>query len=204
MVDLLEKIGAPATIITVVAIGVLVIAAIKEFQNSFATVKKVIDWFKTKFDAYKAKRKAKKELASTLLSMQKFIKDYSGYYTDENIEKRNKWMKWVDGKAEEYNKTLDDINKRLESLDTKLEKTTNLSEKTRLDQQRQAILDFAARANNPQYEYSKEHYRKIFRTIEEYEAYIEANNLINGEVDHAIGVIEKAYEEKKNSGKIVW
>jgi hypothetical protein len=44
----------------------------------------------------------------------------------------------------------------------------------------------------------------VFKTIEEYESYIEANNLINGEIDHAIGVIEKAYAEKKNSGKIVW
>lgn len=143
-------------------------------------------------------------MANTLISMKQFIADYSGYYTEENIEKRNKWMRWVDGKAEEYNSTLDNINKRLESLDTKLEKTTVLSEKTRLDQQRQAILDFAARVNNPQYEYSKEHYRKIFRTIDEYENYIETNGLINGEIDHAIGVIQEAYEQKKNSGKIVW
>lgn len=204
MVDLLEKIGAPAAIVSVVAFIIVIIAAIKEIQNSFVTVKKVIDWFKKKNETYKVKRKAKKEMANTLISMKQFIADYSGYYTEENIEKRNKWMRWVDGKAEEYNSTLDNINKRLESLDTKLEKTTVLSEKTRLDQQRQAILDFAARVNNPQYEYSKEHYRKIFRTIDEYENYIETNGLINGEIDHAIGVIQEAYEQKKNSGKIVW
>ena len=99
---------------------------------------------------------------------------------------------------------LEDIDKRLTSLDEKLEKTTNLSEKTRLDQQRQAILDFAARVNNPQYDYSQEHFKKAFRTIEEYEKYIETNNLTNNEIDHAIEVIEKAYEEKSNSGKIVW
>jgi hypothetical protein len=58
--------------------------------------------------------------------------------------------------------------------------------------------------NNPQYDYSKEHFRKVFKQIREYEAYIETNNLVNGEIDHAIEVIEKAYEEKKNSGKIVW
>lgn len=204
MVDLLEKIGAPAAVVSVVALIIVIIAAIKEVQNSFATVKKVIDWFKKVGQRIKDKRKIKKEMTNTIISVQKFLGEFSEYYSEENIDKRNKWMKWVNTQADTYNKTLEDIDKRLTSLDTKLEKTTILSEKTRLDQQRQAILDFAARVNNPQYDYSKEHFRKTFRTIEEYEAYIEANNLTNGEVDHAIEVITKAYEEKKNSGKIVW
>ena len=89
MVDLLEKIGAPAAIVSVVAFIIVIIAAIKEIQNSFVTVKKIIDWFKKKIETYKVKRKAKKEMANTLISMKQFIADYSGYYKEENIEKRN-------------------------------------------------------------------------------------------------------------------
>lgn len=204
MVSLLETLGVPGTIVSGVAIAILIVAAVKEVQNSFATIKKVIDWFKGIGKRIKAKRDNKKNIKNTLNSVQKLLTEFNRHYSDDNISKRNEWMDWVNNKADEYNSTLDNINKRLESLDAKLEKTTSLSEKTRLDQQRQVILDFAARVNNPQYDYSKEHFRKTFRTIEEYEAYIEANNLTNGEIDHAIEVIEKAYEEKKNSGKIVW
>lgn len=204
MVDLLEKIGAPAAVISVVAIIVVIIAVIKEVQNSFATIKKVIDWFKGVIEKIKEKRRKKKRMAETLASVETLLADFNSHYSKDNIEQRNKWMDWVNGQAEDYNTTLENIDKRLGSLDEKLEKTTVLAEKTRLDQQRQQILDFAARVNNPQYDYSKEHFRKVFKQIKEYETYIEANNLVNGEIDHAIEVIEKAYEEKKNSGKIVW
>jgi hypothetical protein len=150
------------------------------------------------------KKEEKKRQEDLLERLEKKLASFEKHYSKDNIEERNKWMDWVNGQAEDYNTTLENIDKRLGSLDEKLEKTTVLAEKTRLDQQRQQILDFAARVNNPQYDYSKEHFRKVFKQIREYEAYIETNNLVNGEIDHAIEVIEKAYEEKKNSGKIVW
>ena len=204
MVELFERLGVPGTVISVIAFVLLVAGAIKEFTNSFSTFKKVFNWIKGIKKRIKEKKEAREKLQQSLLEAQKIIKDFSIHYSEDNISQRDNWISWVNGQAETYNSTLENINERLGSLDEKLEKTTNLAEKTRLDQQRQSILDFAARVNNPQYDYSKEHFRKVFRTIKEYEAYIEANNLINGEIDHAIEVIEKAYAEKKNSGKIVW
>ena len=204
MVNFLENLGAPAIIISVATFIVLLGGFIADAIKSFSTLKKVIDWFKGVIEKIKEKRRKKKRIAETLTSVENLLADFNSHYSKDNIEERNNWMDWVNGQAESYNTTLENIDKRLGSLDEKLEKTTVLAEKTRLDQQRQQILDFAARVNNPQYDYSKEHFRKVFKQIKEYEAYIEANNLVNGEIDHAIEVIEKAYEEKKNSGKIVW
>ena len=204
MVELFERLGVPGTVISVIAFVLLVAGAIKEFATSFSTFKKVFNWIKGIKEKLKKKKTKRKKLEKTIASVEALLADINQHYSKDNISKRDEWINWVNGRAETYNSTLENINERLGSLDEKLEKTTNLAEKTRLDQQRQSILDFAARVNNPQYDYSKEHFRKVFKTIDEYEAYIEANNLINGEIDHAIGVIEKAYAEKKNSGKIVW
>jgi hypothetical protein len=101
---------------------------------------------------------------------------------------------------------LESIDKRLSSFDTKLEKTTKLSEETSLNQKRLSVLEFAVRVNNPQYDYSKEYFLKMKKIIEEYEEYVKENNIVNGEIDQAIKVIEKAYEEKEkaNEGKLFW
>ena len=197
MVELFEKMGVPGTVISVIAFVLLVAGAIKEFTNSFSTFKKVFNWIKGIGERAKAKKEARKKTEKTLVEVEKLLNDINSRYSEDNIQKRNNWINWVNNKAEEYNSTLDNINKRLEKLDM-------ITEQTRLDQQRNAILDFAARVNSPQYDYSREHYKKIFRTIEAYEKYIEENNLSNGEVDAAVEKIEKAYEEKKNSGKLVW
>jgi hypothetical protein len=190
MVNFLENLGAPAIIISVATFIVLLGGFIADAIKSFSTLKKVIEWFKGVIKKIKEKRRKKKRIAETLASVETLLADFNAHYSKDNIEERNKWMDWVNGQAEDYNTTLENIDKRLGSLDEKLEKTTVLAEKTRLDQQRQQILDFSARVNNPQYDYSKEHFRKVFKQIREYEAYIETNNLVNGEIDHAIEVIE--------------
>lgn len=197
MVELFERLGVPGAVISVIAFVLLVAGAIKEFTNSFSTFKKVFNWIKGIKTRIKEKKEARKKAEKTLVEVEKLLNDINSRYSEDNIKKRNNWMNWVNEKAEEYNSTLDNINKRLEKLDM-------ITEQTRLDQQRNAILDFAARVNNPQYDYSREHYRKIFKTIETYESYIEENHLTNGEVDAAVEKIQKAYDEKKNSGKLVW
>lgn len=197
MVELFERLGVPGTIISAIAFVLLVAGAIKEFTNSFSTFKKAFNWIKGIKKRIKKKKETREKLQQSLLEAQKIIKDFSIHYSEDNISQRNNWINWVNQKAEEYNSTLDNINKRLEKLDI-------ITEETRLDQQRNAILDFAARVNNPQYDYSREHYNKIFKTIETYEKYIEENHLKNGEVDAAVEKIHKAFDEKENSGKLVW
>jgi vacuolar-type H+-ATPase subunit I/STV1 len=184
-------------VLAAIIIFVLIANAFKDGGSIVDGAKRFFAWVKSLFNRHKMKKQKQEKVEATLDSVEAFLKDFSEYYSDENIKKRNDWMNWVNEQAEEYNKTLENINKRLTKLDV-------ITEETRLDQQRNAILDFAARVNNPRYDYSREHFKKIFKTIKAYEEYIEENNLTNGEVDAAVEKIEKAYEEKKNSDKIIW
>ena len=206
MVELFERLGVPGTVISVIAFVLLVAGAIKEFITSFSTFKKVFNWIKGIKKRIKEKKEARKRMQQSLLDAQKIIKDFSIHYSEDNISQRNNWISWVNSQAEDYNKTLASIDNTLSSLKKKLDKTTILAEETSLNQKRLSVLEFAARVNNPRYDYSKEYFLKMKKIIEEYETYIEENNISNGEIDQAIKVIEEAYEEKErlNAGKLFW
>ena len=183
MVELFEKMGVPGAIVSAIASVLLVAGAIKEFTNSFSTFKKVFNWIKGIKKRIKEKKETREKLAQSLLDAQKIIKDFSAHYSEDNISQRNNWINWVNSQAEDYNKTLESIDNTLSSLKEKLDKTTNLAEETSLNQKRLSVLEFAARVNNPRYDYSKEYFLKMKKIIEEYETYIEENNISNGEID---------------------
>lgn len=206
MVELFEKMGVPGTVISVIAFVLLVAGAIKEFTNSFSTFKKVFNWIKGIKKRIKEKKEAREKMQQSLLEAQKIIKDFSVHYSEDNISQRDNWINWVNSQAENYNKTLESIDNTLSSFKEKLDKTTILAEETSLNQKRLSVLEFAARVNNPRYDYSKEYFLKMKKIIEEYETYIEENNISNGEIDQAIKVIEKAYKEKEelNAGQLFW
>lgn len=206
MVELFERLGVPGAVISVIAFVLLVAGAIKEFVTSFSTFKKVFNWIKGIKKRIKEKKEARDKLQQSLLDAQKIIKDFSVHYSEDNISQRNNWINWVNNQAEDYNKTLESIDNTLSSLKEKLDKTTNLAEETSLNQKRLSVLEFAARVNNPRYDYSKEYFLKMKKIIEEYETYIKENNISNGEIDQAIKVIEQAYKEKEelNAGKLFW
>ena len=165
MVELFERLGVPGTVISVIAFVLLVAGAIKEFATSFSTFKKAFNWIKGIKKRIKEKKEAREKMQQSLLEAQKIIKDFSVHYSEDNISQRNEWIKWVNDKAENYNKTLESIDKRLSSFDTKLEKTTKLSEETSLNQKRLSVLEFAVRVNNPQYDYSKEYFLKMKKIL---------------------------------------
>lgn len=197
MISAAQALGISGAVLVIIIIFVLIANAFKDGGSIVDGAKRFFAWMKNLFMRRKLKKEKQEKMESTLNSVETLLKEFNGHYSKDNIEKRDNWIDWVNNKAEEYNTTLENINQRLAKLDI-------ITEETRLDQQRNAILDFAARVNNPQYDYSHEHFKKIFKTIAAYEKYIEDNNLTNGEVDAAIEKIEKAFEEKKSSGKIVW
>lgn len=197
MISAAQALGISGVVLAIIIIFALVANAFKDGGTIVDGAKRFYAWIKTLIHRRKLKKEKQEKIDATLASVESLLKEFNEYYSEDNINKRNNWIDWVNSKADEYNTTLENINKRLEKLDT-------ITEETRLDQQRNAILDFAARVNNPQYDYSREHFKKVFKTIKTYELYIEENNLVNGEVDAAIEKIEKAYEEKKNSDRIVW
>lgn len=206
MVELFERLGVPGTVISVIAFVLLVAGAIKEFTNSFSTFKKVFNWIKGIKKRIKEKKEAREKLQQSLLEAQKIITDFSVHYSEDNISQRDQWIKWVNDKADTYNEAIVTFSNQMTEFGKQLEKTQKLSEETSLNQKRLSVLEFAVRVNNPQYDYSKEYFLKMKKIIEEYEEYVKENNIVNGEIDQAIKVIEKAYEEKEkaNEGKLFW
>ena len=137
------------------------------------------------------------------------------HYDEDNIAKRDKWMlsvnskmKWVDERAKVYDGAIDrllslestvkeQIGKAQENGD-KLDLAMEMTSQMYKDSNRNRILDFAhklvndnRRAEKPVL-YSREEFRKIHRTYQDYEAFLEKFGGTNGEVDDAMQIIRRA------------
>jgi len=150
---------------------------------------KVRKFFRRRKEEKREIKTALEDSKNTLAEVRTLLDDVNSHYDDDNIKKRDNWIKWVNGQADNYDSSIKNMSEKIDNIDTVL---TDLY----LESKRNRILDFAARVNNQQYEFTREHFTKIFKVYREYEDYIEAHDLENGEVDIAFGIIEKAYEYK--------
>lgn len=186
MVSLVEFLGIPGTIATCIIALVFGIQLIGEIMEFFGkTVPEIMKIRKF----FKRKKEEKKEMKDTLNNVQKLLSDVNKHYDEDNITKRDNWIEWVNCQADTYDSSIKNMSEKIDNIDIVL---TDLY----LESKRNRILDFAARVNNQQYNFTREHFTKIFKVHKEYEEYIKAHDLENGEVDIAFGIIEKAYEYK--------
>lgn len=193
MVSLVEFLGIPGTIATCIIAGYLVMQLIGELLEFKGKVvpefMKVRKFFRRRKEEKREIKTALEDSKNTLAEVKTLLDDVNSHYDDDNIKKRDNWIKWVNGQADSYDNSIKNMSEKINNIDTVL---TDLY----LESKRNRILDFAARVNNQQYEFTREHFTKIFKVHKEYEEYIEAHDLENGEVDIAFGIIKKAYENK--------
>lgn len=193
MVSLVEFLGIPGTIATCIIAGYLVMQLIGELLEFKGKVvpefMKIRKFFKRRKEEKQEIKTALEDSKNTLAEVKVLLDDVNSHYDNDNIKKRDDWIKWVNGQADIYDNSINNMSKKIDNIDTVL---TDLY----LESKRNRILDFAARVNNQQYEFTREHFTKIFKVHKEYEEYIKAHDLENGEVDIAFGIIEKAYEYK--------
>lgn len=191
MISLVEFLGIPGTIATCIIAGYLImqlIGELLEFKGkAVPEFMKIRKFFKRKKEEKQEIKIALEDSKNTLVEVKTLLDDVNSHYNNDNIEKRDNWMKWVNDETNNQNNSIKNISKKIDNIDTVL---TDLY----LESKRNIILNFAARVNNQQYEFTREHFTKIFKVYKEYEEYIEAHDLKNGEVDIAFGIIEKAYE----------
>jgi hypothetical protein len=88
---------------------------------------KIRKFFKRKKEEKQEMKKALEDSKTTLSEVKTLLSDVNSHYNKDNITKRNNWMNWVNGQADEYNKTLEDINDKLKKLDL-------VTEEIKLDQ----------------------------------------------------------------------
>lgn len=131
------------------------------------------------------------QAVETLKGAEKLFNEVNLHYSADNITKRNKWMKWVDEKATEY----DNYGTCLAELEAKMDKNTIITTNLFIEQKRDTILSFASKVIDENYPVTREQFKRIFKIHKEYEEIIEQNNITNGEVDIAFRIITEAYEK---------
>lgn len=188
MLNSMEYLGLPTTIIIIVVAVFLVIQCIGELIEFKG--KAVPEFFNIR--KYFARKKAEREILSslpdTIKEMKKIVDDINRHYSEDNISKRDKW---IDG----VNKKLDANDELIRQLSEKIDENNKDTLSLLIESKRTAIIDFASKVSNTDAPITKEYYNRIFKMYQEYEDIISKNNLTNGEVDIAYRIIVESYEE---------
>lgn len=116
------------------------------------------------------------------------MNDVKQHYSEDNIARRDKWMNWVNDRADIYDKGIAD-------LEEKMDKNNEIILGLLIDNKRNTIIDFASKIVDANYPATREQFNRIFKIYDEYEDIIEENELTNGEVNVAIHIIRESYEE---------
>nr|DAQ07490.1 MAG TPA: hypothetical protein [Caudoviricetes sp.] len=188
MLNSMEYLGLPTTIIIIVVAVFLVIQCIGELIEFKG--KAVPEFFNIR--KYFARKKAEREILSslpdTIKEMKKIVDNINRHYSEDNISKRDKW---IDG----VNKKLDANDELIRQLSEKIDKNNKDTLSLLIESKRTAIIDFASKVSNTDAPITKEYYNRIFKMYQEYEDIISKNDLTNGEVDIAYRIIVESYEE---------
>lgn len=188
MLNSMEYLGLPTTIIIIVVAVFLVIQCIGELIEFKG--KAVPEFFNIR--KYFARKKTEHEILSGLpdaiKEMKRIVDDINRHYSEDNISKRDKW---IDG----VNKKLDANDELIRQLSEKIDENNKDTLSLLIESKRTAIIDFASKVSNTDAPITKEYYNRIFKMYQEYEDIISKNDLTNGEVDIAYRIIVESYEE---------
>lgn len=200
MVSMVEFLGIPGIVAACIIGAILVIQVIGEIVEFFG--KSVPELMKIR-KYFKRKKQEKIEQKETLLKVQQLLSDVNDHYSEDNIAKRDKWMEWVNDRADVYDKSIDALETKYDDLFALMDKNNFITLNLFLDFKRSTILDFAAHVCEPDYQVSQEYFNKIFKIYNEYEALIEENDMQNGEVDIAYKIISDAYMERLKTNSFI-
>lgn len=182
MLDLMQYLGMPTTIIVIVVAILLImqiIGGVIEFKG-----KALPEIFHIK--KYLAHKKLEKEilirLPEAVDKLEKSVANINNHYNEDNISKRNDWMQSVNEKLDMDHSLIKELKQDFILKD--------------INDKRNTIIDFASRVSSSDTIVTREYFNRIFKTYQEYEDMIKKEGLTNGEVDIAYHIIVEAYEER--------
>lgn len=140
---------------------------------------------------FKRKKQEKKQTVDTLKQVQRLLNEVNQHYSQDNITKRNKWMEWVNSRAQVYDASVVELTELKEALAANNELTLDLY----INTNRNRIIDFASKIANENTVVAREEFNRIFKVYNEYESILNKYNKTNGEVDIAYRVITESYED---------
>lgn len=191
MITYLEYLNVPLT----VGIAIIGCFVVMQVIGEFLEFKgKVVPEF-LKVRKFFANRKAeKKETADTLREVKQLLGEFNERYSEDNIEKRNAWMNWVNEKFDAYNNSIVNITSSLSDVTQALTQNNCLTEEMFVQSSRDRIIDFSYKAADYDLLVSREEFHRIFKVYDKYEKFLEEHNMTNGEIDIVYGVIKDSYE----------
>ena len=182
MLDSMQYLGIPTTIIVIVLTILLIMQVIGETIEFKGKALPEIFHLKKYFARRKLEREILIKLPETIDELKKSVAKINSHYDEDNISKRDSWMQSVNEKL--------DID---HTLITELKQDFILKD---INDKRHLIIDFASRVSNSDTIVTREYFNRIFKTYQEYENMIKKEGLTNGEVDVAYHIIVEAYEER--------
>ena len=187
MINYIEFLNVPAKI-AIVLVGLFlviqVIGELLEFKGKvvpeFAKIRKV-------FARRKKERILLQKMEKTIDQAQLTLDDLNQHYSTDNIRMRDEWMRLVNSKLEQYDKSISELG-------VKLDKNNSDTLSILIDSKRSAIINFASLVIDESKPVTREQFNRIFKVHQEYESIIESNGMTNGEVDIALSIIKESYE----------
>lgn len=185
-----EHLGLPgmiATGIIVVFFFLQIIGELLEFKgNVVPEVLKVRKFFQ--------RRKAERiETQKTIQDVKKLLNEIGKHYSEDNITKRDAWMNHINDRIETYDHSIGDIKENMNGVAEALKANTRMTEEMFVQNCRDRILDFAEKVSNENFIASREEFSRIFKVHKEYEEFLEAHGMTNGEIEIAYRMINDAY-----------
>lgn len=187
----IEFLGLPATICIILVTVFLIIQVVGELLEFKG---KVVPEFVKIRKYFSRKKQEKEDTAKMLQEVKELLEHVHNHYSEDNITKRNEWMKWVNSRAETYDKFIEEMSNKFVGVTNALQDNTKVTEEMFIQSSRDRIIDFATKVGDDSAIVSREEFNRIFKVYDKYEKFLEERELTNGEVAIAYRIITESYE----------
>lgn len=150
---------------------------------------KIRKFFKRRKEERLIAEEKNKEVSDLLAEVKVLLSNVDQHYSTDNIAKRDKWMEWVNNQATVYDTSIAELKEAMKE-------NNKITLSILIDNQRNFLLDFTSKAVDMNYPLSREQYHRFYTVYAEYEEILKKNNMENGQVNVAYGVVTRSFEER--------
>lgn len=142
----------------------------------------------------KKRRQVQREKIELLQQVKGILREFDAHYSEDNIQKRNDWMAQVNSAISSITERCGVCDNTVNQLIESFKENKDLTEQIFIQNCRDRIFDFAEKAGNHTLPLSREQFRRIFKVYERYEAFLQAHNKENGQVELNYHIIQQGYQ----------
>lgn len=195
-----QNMGLPGLIVAALVALFFVLQVIGELLEFKG---KVVPEFLKIRKFFQRRKKEKLEVRKTIQDVKKLLSDVNEHYSQDNITKRNNWMREVNDSIRAYDQAIAEIAQNLTHVTNALNANTKMTEGVFIQSSRDRILDFATKVSNEDTLVSREEFNRILKVYDEYEAFLKEHKRTNGEIDIAYRIINEAYAERLKTSTFI-